>query len=169
MWNVSQYSHGMMAIGLLTSTVLRWKERPSPTGTVSRAAPPAVRLSSPAKPNPDGLDQGRHARRYCQDSLRKTPTSPNLLKTPRLRHRSVRQEHLGDRNEILADPFTDLTKFFGNLYHLNAEEEPELPDYPTDPAFLAKLWTQRCDALLATDKDDPTTDPRWGPSRQADG
>ena len=27
------------------------------------------------------------------------------------------------------------TKFFGNLYHLNAEEEPENPDYPKDPAF----------------------------------
>ena len=26
-------------------------------------------------------------------------------------------------------------EFFGNLYHLNAEEEPELPDYPKDPAF----------------------------------
>jgi hypothetical protein len=28
--------------------------------------------------------------------------------------------------------------FYGNLYHLNAEEEPELPDYPKDPAFRAK-------------------------------
>ena len=30
-------------------------------------------------------------------------------------------------------------EFFGNLYHLNAEEEPELPDYPKDPAYLAKF------------------------------
>ena len=30
-------------------------------------------------------------------------------------------------------------EFFGNLYHLNAEEEPELPDYPKDPAFREKF------------------------------
>ena len=30
-------------------------------------------------------------------------------------------------------------EFFGNLYHLNAEEEPELPDYPKDPAFKKKF------------------------------
>jgi arylsulfatase A-like enzyme len=30
-------------------------------------------------------------------------------------------------------------EFFGNLYHLNAEEEPELPDYPKDPEFKKKF------------------------------
>jgi arylsulfatase A-like enzyme len=30
-------------------------------------------------------------------------------------------------------------EFFGNLYHLNAEEEPELPDYPKDPGYVAKF------------------------------
>ena len=30
-------------------------------------------------------------------------------------------------------------EFFGNLYHLNAEEEPELPDYPKDPEFKKRF------------------------------
>lgn len=33
-------------------------------------------------------------------------------------------------------------EFYGNLYHLNAEEQPELPDYPKDPAFRAKFGAQ---------------------------
>ena len=53
-------------------------------------------------------------------------------------------------------------EFFGNLYHLNAEEEPELPDYPTDPAFKAKFGPRGVLHCIATDKDDPTTDPRFG-------
>ncbi len=41
---------------------------------------------------------------------------------------------LGDRDEFLPTVH-GFDEFFGNLYHLNAEEEPELPDYPKDPAF----------------------------------
>ena len=37
--------------------------------------------------------------------------------------------HLGDRNEFLLTVH-GFDEFYGNLYHLNAEEEPELPDYP---------------------------------------
>ena len=48
------------------------------------------------------------------------------------------KSHLGDRDEYLpcAHGFDE---FFGNLYHLNAEEEPELPDYPKDPEFKKKF------------------------------
>ena len=42
-----------------------------------------------------------------------------------------------DRNEFLPTVH-GFDEFYDNLYHLNAEEEPELPDYPKDPAFRAK-------------------------------
>jgi arylsulfatase len=44
------------------------------------------------------------------------------------------KNHLGDRDEFLPTAH-GFDEFFGNLYHLNAEEEPELPDYPKDPEF----------------------------------
>ncbi len=48
------------------------------------------------------------------------------------------KNHLGDRNEYLPTVH-GFDEFFGNLYHLNAEEEPENPDYPKDPAFKARF------------------------------
>ena len=48
------------------------------------------------------------------------------------------KNHLGDRDEHLPT-MHGFDEFFGNLYHLNAEEEPELPDYPKDPAFREKF------------------------------
>ena len=48
------------------------------------------------------------------------------------------KNHVGDRNPSLPT-VNGFDEFFGNLYHLNAEEEPELPDYPKDPAYLAKF------------------------------
>ena len=53
-------------------------------------------------------------------------------------------------------------EFFGNLYHLNAEEEPEDEDYPKDPAFLAKFGPRGVLHAWAMDTDDPTVDPRFG-------
>jgi hypothetical protein len=44
------------------------------------------------------------------------------------------KNHLGDRDEFMPTAH-GFDEFFGNLYHLNAEEEPENPDYPKDPAF----------------------------------
>mgnify|MGYP003574979559 FL=1 len=44
------------------------------------------------------------------------------------------KNHLGDRDEFLPTAH-GFDEFFGNLYHLNAEEEPENPDYPKDPEF----------------------------------
>jgi arylsulfatase len=44
------------------------------------------------------------------------------------------KNHLGDRDEFLPTAH-GFDEFFGNLYHLNAEEEPEHPDYPKDPQF----------------------------------
>ncbi len=52
--------------------------------------------------------------------------------------------------------------FLGNLYHLNAEEDPEDPDYPKDPKFKERFGPRGVLHCYATDKDDPTVQPRWG-------
>ncbi|MBB4800717.1 arylsulfatase [Flavobacterium nitrogenifigens] len=71
------------------------------------------------------------------------------------------KNHVGDRNESLPT-VNGFDEFFGNLYHLNAEEEPELPDYPKDPEYLKKFGPRGVLKCTATNVDDPTTDPRFG-------
>ena len=71
------------------------------------------------------------------------------------------KNHLGDRNEFLPTVH-GFDEFFGNLYHLNAEEEPEHPDYPKDPAFKAKFGPRGVLKCKATAQEDPTVDPRFG-------
>jgi len=68
---------------------------------------------------------------------------------------------VGDRNENLPT-VNGFDEFFGNLYHLNAEEEPELPDYPKDPAYLAKFGPRGVLKCTAVSADDGTVDPRFG-------
>ena len=56
-------------------------------------------------------------------------------------------------------------EFFGNLYHLNAEEEPELPNYPPAddfPHFRERFAPRGVIHSWATDEDDPTEEPRFG-------
>ena len=71
------------------------------------------------------------------------------------------KNHVGDRNETLPT-VNGFDEFFGNLYHLNAEEEPELPDYPKDPEYLKKFGPRGVLHTWATDTDDQTVDPRFG-------
>lgn len=71
------------------------------------------------------------------------------------------KNHLGDRNEFLPTVH-GFDEFFGNLYHLNAEEEPENPDYPKDPEFRKRYGPRGVLHCKATDKDDPTEMERWG-------
>lgn len=71
------------------------------------------------------------------------------------------KNHVGDRNESLPT-VNGFDEFFGNLYHLNAEEEPELPDYPKDPEYLKKFGPRGVLKCTATNVDDATTDPRFG-------
>jgi len=71
------------------------------------------------------------------------------------------KNHLGDRNEFLPTVH-GFDEFFGNLYHLNAEEEPERADYPKDPAFKAKFGPRGVIKSSATNVDDATVDPRFG-------
>ncbi|MBX7105703.1 MAG: arylsulfatase [Gemmataceae bacterium] len=89
------------------------------------------------------------------------PTIATLLKSHGYATGQFGKNHLGDRNEFLPTVH-GFDEFFGNLYHLNAEEEPEQADYPKDPAFRAKYGPRGVMDCKASDKDDPTVDPRFG-------
>lgn len=89
------------------------------------------------------------------------PTIADLLKPLGYATGQFGKNHLGDRNEFLPTVH-GFDEFFGNLYHLNAEEEPELPDYPKDPRFKEMFGPRGVLHCIATDKDDPTVQPRWG-------
>jgi arylsulfatase A-like enzyme len=89
------------------------------------------------------------------------PTIATLLKPLGYATGQFGKNHLGDKNEFLPT-LHGFDEFFGNLYHLNAEEEPENEDYPKDPAFRAKFGPRGVLHTFASDKDDPTVDPRFG-------
>ena len=65
------------------------------------------------------------------------------------------KNHLGDRNSFFPTVH-GFDEFFGNFYHLNAEQEPEISDYPKDPKFKAMFGPRGVYHCFATDKDDPT-------------
>ncbi|MHC2618781.1 arylsulfatase A-like enzyme [Bradyrhizobium huanghuaihaiense] len=71
------------------------------------------------------------------------------------------KNHLGDRNEYLPTVH-GFDEFFGNLYHLNAEEDPENRFYPQDPAFREKFGPRGVLRCKASDRDDSAEQPRWG-------
>src|ERR1700759_4888183 len=74
------------------------------------------------------------------------------------------KNHLGDLNSMLPTNH-GFDEFYGNLYHLNAEEEPEMPDYPDEkafPDFRKKFGPRGVMHSWATDQDDQTVEPRWG-------
>jgi len=66
------------------------------------------------------------------------PTIAELLKAQGYATGQFGKNHLGDKDEFLPSAH-GFDEFYGNLYHLNAEEEPELPDYPKDPEFRKKF------------------------------
>ena len=72
-----------------------------------------------------GADVGLH---------KEDPTIAELLKPLGYSTGQFGKNHLGDKDEFLPT-MHGFDEFFGNLYHLNAEEEPELPDYPKNPEF----------------------------------
>jgi arylsulfatase len=92
------------------------------------------------------------------------PTIAELLKPLGYATAQIGKNHLGDRNEYLPTVH-GFDEFYGNLYHLNAEEEPELPDYPKGsdfPHFRERFGPRGVLHCKATDTDDPTVDPRFG-------
>src|SRR5256714_7856193 len=88
-------------------------------------------------------------------------TMAQLLKAQGYATGQFGKNHLGDRNEYLPTVH-GFDEFFGNLYHLNAEEEPEMANYPRDPKYRATFGPRGVIHSWATDKDDATEQPRWG-------
>jgi arylsulfatase len=66
------------------------------------------------------------------------PTIAEILKPLGYHTGQFGKNHLGDRDEFLPTVH-GFEEFFGNLYHLNAEQEPECPDYPKDPEFRKRF------------------------------
>jgi arylsulfatase len=89
------------------------------------------------------------------------PTIAELLKNHGYATGQFGKNHVGDRNEYLPTVH-GFDEYSGVLYHLNALEEPENVDYPKNPEFLKKFGPRNNVHTWATDKDDPTVDPRWG-------
>jgi arylsulfatase len=91
------------------------------------------------------------------------PTIAEMLKPLGYATGQFGKNHLGDKNEFLPTVH-GFDEFFGNLYHLNAEEEPELPDYPKDPKFKAAFGPRGVLHCKATDTVSTLPDdPRFGP------
>jgi arylsulfatase len=92
------------------------------------------------------------------------PTIAELLKPLGYATGQFGKNHLGDRNEYLPTVH-GFDEFFGNLYHLNAEEDPEQPNYPSPedfPHFRERFGPRGVLHCWATEDDDDTDEPRWG-------
>jgi len=160
-WNISHFSRGMM--GYRTPNIDRVaQEGVTFTDYYAQQSCTAGRASFICGQNPirTGLTKvgmpGATVGLQAED-----PTIAELLKPLGYATGQFGKNHLGDRNEYLPTVH-GFDEFFGNLYHLNAEEEPELPDYPKDPAFKEQFGPRGVLHCLATDTDDATEDPRWG-------
>jgi arylsulfatase len=91
------------------------------------------------------------------------PTLAELLKPLGYATGQFGKNHLGDRNEFLPTVH-GFDEFFGNLYHLNAEEEPEEDLYPKDPKFRAEFGPRGVlDCKAADTPSDEPAHPRFGP------
>jgi arylsulfatase len=136
--NVSAYTKGLM--GYRTPNIDRvanegmiftdyYGEQSCTAGRSSFVTGQSVFRTGLSKVGLPGADLGLRA----QD-----PTIAELLKPLGYATGQFGKNHLGDKNEFLPT-LHGFDEFFGNLYHLNAEEEPEDADYPKDPAFRAKF------------------------------
>ena len=160
-WNISHFSRGMM--GYRTPNIDRVAEEGVTfTDYYAQQSCTAGRASFICGQNPIRTGLTKVGAPGVNVGLQKEdPTIAELLKPLGYATGQFGKNHLGDRNEYLptVHGFDD---FFGNLYHLNAEEEPELPDYPKDPGFKEKFGPRGVLRCKASDKDDATTDPRFG-------
>jgi arylsulfatase len=160
-WNISAYNHGMM--GYRTPNIDRIAREGAlftdyyaqQSCTAGRAAfitgqtPFRTGLLKVGLPgSPLGLQK-------------EDPTIADLLKNQGYMTFQHGKNHLGDRNEFLPT-MHGFDEFFGNLYHLNAEEEPENVNYPKAPQFRARFGPRGVLKTKATDRDDATVDPRFG-------
>ena len=158
--NVGIYSHGMMVptpnidrIG--REGILFTDHYAHPSSTAGRAGfitgqlPIRTGMTTVGLPgSPVGIDQ-------------RDPTLGKILKELGYRTGQFGKNHLGDRNSHLPT-VNGFDEFFGNLYHLNAEEEPELRMWSKDPGFNARYRPRGVLDSTASQEDDATVDPRFG-------
>lgn len=164
MWNLSCYSDGMM--GYRTPNIDRIaKEGMRFTDAYGEQSCTAGRASFIT--GQSGIRTGLTKVGIPASPLglrEEDPTIAELLKPLGYATGQFGKNHLGDRNEYLPT-LHGFDEFFGNLYHLNAEEEPELPNYPPEkdfPNFRKKYGPRGVLRCQATDVDDPSVDPRFG-------
>ena len=133
-WNISRFSLGMM--GYRTPNIDRIAaEGVTFTDYYSQQSCTAGRACFITGQNPIRTGLTKVGMPGATVGLQKEdPTIAELLKPLGYATGQFGKNHLGDRDEFLPTVH-GFDEFFGNLYHLNAEEEPELPDYPKDPAF----------------------------------
>lgn len=162
MWNVGVYTHGMMGhtpnidrIG--REGIVFTDHYGQPSCTAGRAA--FIMGQLPVRTGMTTIGIPGSARGIQKSD----PTLAEVLKAGGYATGQFGKNHLGDRNEFLPTVH-GFDEWFGNLYHLNAEEEPEELDYPgqKNPDYLKKFGPRGVLHAWATDKDDPTEDPKFG-------
>jgi arylsulfatase len=163
--NLSCYSDGLM--GYRTPNIDRiadegmrftdsYGEQSCTAGRSSFITGQSVYRTGMSKVGVPGADVGLQA----QD-----PTIAELLKPLGYATGQFGKNHLGDLNKYLPTVH-GFDEFFGNLYHLNAEEEPESPDYPSEeefPRLYALAHPRGVLRCSATEEDGGETDPQYGP------
>ena len=161
-WNISAYNRGMM--GYRTPNI----DRIANDGAIftdyygqqSCTAGRAAFITGQSPLRTGLLKVGLPSAKEGLSAL--DPTIAELLKPQGYVTAQFGKNHLGDRNEFLPTVH-GFDEFFGNLYHLNAEEEPEHPDYPKNPTFRAQFGPRGVLKCFATTTDKPGDDPRFGP------
>ncbi|MEE9367294.1 MAG: arylsulfatase [Pontiella sp.] len=136
--NISAYTHGLMGyktpnIDRISSEGLTftdyYAEQSCTAGRSSFITGQSVFRTGLSKVGFPGAKEGMNI---------KDPTIAALLKARGYATGQFGKNHLGDRDEMLPSNH-GFDEFLGNLYHLNAEEEPEHEDYPKDPEFRKKF------------------------------
>ena len=162
-WNISAYNRGMM--GYRTPNIDRIaNEGAIFTDYYAQQSCTAGRAAFITGQSPIRTGLLKVGLPSAQEGLSdKDPTLAELLKPEGYVTGQFGKNHLGDRNEFLPTVH-GFDEFFGNLYHLNAEEEPENPDYPKDPEFNSPRFGPRgVLKCVATANETPGDDPRFGP------
>ncbi len=138
LWNISAYNQGMM--GYKTPNIDRIaKEGALFTDWYGQQSCTAGRAAFLTGQSPIRSGLTKVGLPGAKEGLSKLdPTIPELLKPLGYATGQFGKNHLGDLDEHLPTNH-GFDEFFGNLYHLNAEEEPENVDYPKDPAFRKKF------------------------------
>jgi arylsulfatase len=162
MWNVGAYTHGMMGhtpnIDRIAKEGMLFTDHyGQPSCTAGRAAFIMGQLPVRTGMTTVGIPGSTRG-------IQKTdPTLAEVLKSQGYVTAQFGKNHLGDRNEFLPTAH-GFDEWFGNLYHLNAEEEPEELDYPgqKNPEYLKTFGPRGVLHAWATDKDDRTEDPKFG-------